>query len=200
MSTNKTYFTIKGNIGYYTDKQEAIKNACNSITNVIELTTSNTRQALPKLLKIVAAERRDVDFKALYPFISESTITMLESIKRRFIYTTAYINRIIEKDGTSSYGIWFSNDKRNYCYLSEMSIKRKHVTDEVIVLKLKELTDKYNFEGVLKTPFPLSVKHKELLNKWEIQDIQCYGYDLPMVALVNVLSGEDSLIPVEHIK
>lgn len=201
MSTNNIYFTFKGQVGYYDTKSEAIKKG-GSVTNVIELTcNSNNRQnVLLNLLINVANTRRDIDFTKLYPFVSEKEIRILEAIKRKHIYTTAYLNRIISDDGVSTYGIWLSNEKHNYCYKSETKLKRGQITDEVIWLKLLELSKRYGFVGTLKTPFPIPPTNLKDLAQWTVKEVECYNYDLPMLSLVEILKGNKSIIPVDFIK
>lgn len=199
MSQNKkskptTYFVFKGEIGYYDDIDTAVLKA-GSASNVLPIASSSPTQALPLLLKNIAYTRKDVDFKKLYPFIKEKDIRILESIKRKGTYTVAYANRLISSNGESRYGIWFQNSA-SYYYISPLPLVRKHVTDEVILLKIKELSESYFFHGKLYLPFPTD-KISHILPNWEILNMPSYAYNLPMISLVELLKGNSSLIPVE---
>lgn len=198
MSNKTNYFVLKGNIGFYQTREQALKNCNYEINDVVTLRKYDYRKQLVRELYKIATIRTDLDFLSYKPYIGDAA-SKIQNLNNSTYYTVAYYNRIISADGFK-YGFILFNTGHRYEYVNpNIDTFRGSQADISALMKLKELERKYGFKGVIRTPAPIEHEVRKYLPHWEYEFCHPADYDMAMRSLCNVLNGKDKIIDTTSI-
>lgn len=198
------YLVTQGNVDLYDTNLEAFINTKDCSQNSIlpiPLCNKSLDTCLFKALKPYIESGRTLDMKLLETvFQSSDKFKQILRLYNRSKFCIAYINRIIKGDGSSQYGILIENNNRLYLHLSAIVANRGTNTDIAPFQKLRELSNLYDFRGKVRIMFPPpTVRCWDYQGRWEVEQLKPIELPFEMMNLNQILSGKESIVPVEII-